>query len=242
MDTAVMLVLLAAGLVLGPWALGFAALRRARRAEERLAALEARVGAALPPPLPVWEAQQAEPIAATHAPSPQPAVAPSAPAPATPSSPPTAPPPDSLEERLALVWFTRAGAATFLLGAAWFFKFAVDNAWIGPAGRVAIGALTGAALLALGEARCERLRAPYLHALLGTGLALLFVATYASHALYHLVPAPAAFAAAAVVALLGGALALRHRGARVLAAARAGGLLAPVLLSTGEDRPAALFA
>jgi hypothetical protein len=140
------------------------------------------------------------------------------------------------------VWFTRAGAATFLLGAAWFFKFAVDNDWIGPNGRIALGALTGAALLGLGEARRERLRALYVHALLGTGLAVLFVSAYASHALYQLAPAPAAFAAAAVVALLGGALALRHRGELVLAVALVGGLLAPVLLSTGEDRPGALFA
>jgi hypothetical protein len=61
MEGAVFLVALAAALLLGPWALGLAALRRARRAEERLAALEARVGVALPPPLPVGETTPAAP-------------------------------------------------------------------------------------------------------------------------------------------------------------------------------------
>jgi hypothetical protein len=44
-----------------------------------------------------------------------------------------------------------------------------------------------------------------------------------------------------VVTLLGGALAIRHRAEPVLVLALIAGFAAPVLLSTGEDRPAALF-
>src|SRR6266702_17024 len=54
MDGAVFLVVLGLGLVLGPWVLGVAAWRRSRRSEERIAALEARLVAVLPPPLPPW--------------------------------------------------------------------------------------------------------------------------------------------------------------------------------------------
>ncbi len=147
----------------------------------------------------------------------------------------------SLEEKIALVWFTRIGALALILGAAYFFKYAVDNEWIGPAGRVALGALAGVAALAAAEAIRARSKPIYVQAVLGTGAALLFVSAYASHALYHLVPAGAAFAAVAVVALLGGALAVRHRGEIVLVLSLVGGLLAPVFLSTGEDRPGALF-
>ncbi|HEX7624208.1 MAG TPA: DUF2339 domain-containing protein, partial [Anaeromyxobacteraceae bacterium] len=250
MDGAFFLVVLAVGLVLGPWVLGVAAWRRSRRSEERIAALEVRLAAVLPPPLPPWSVADTvpPPTASTTANTTRGTTPPPDPLPATrgegsshPTATHSATASATFEERLALVWFTRAGAATFLLGAAWFFKYAADNDWIGPLGRIALGAVTGAGLVALGEARRKVLRALYLHALLGTGVAVLFVSAYASHALYRLAPAPVALAAAGVVALLGGALAVRHRGELVLAVALAGGLLAPVVLSTGSDRPAALF-
>ncbi len=248
----------------GPWILAALALRQARRAQERIALLEARLerlahGSArawsgLAASVPAPAALDTAPVPSSAAPPP-PVSSPRSSAPravappaAQPSSaPPTAhpdsaAPPASLEEKVALVWFTRIGALTFLLGAAWFFKYAVDNKWIGPFGRIAVGAVVGAGLVALAEAKRDRLRALYLHAIQGTGVAVLFAAAYASHALYDLVPSAAAFAAVAVIALLGGALSLRHRGELVLVLALVGGLSAPVVLSSGEDRAAALFA
>jgi len=245
----------------GPWILAGLALRRARRAHERIARLEARLdtlarggasawsGLTTPPPAEAPAPLATAPVPPAAVPSPNvapppPPHAPQAPTAFAPAPPQAemAAPPASLEEKVALVWFTRLGALTFLLGAGWFFKYAVDNEWIGPLGRVAIGALVGAGLLALAEGKRERLRALYFHALLGTGVAVLFAAAYASHALYDLVPAAAAFVAVAVIALLGGALSLRHRGELVLVLALVGGLAAPVVLSTGEDRAAGLFA
>ncbi|HEY6005031.1 MAG TPA: DUF2339 domain-containing protein, partial [Anaeromyxobacter sp.] len=172
--------------------------------------------------------------ATTAAPSAAPAREPSRrPAPAVGSA--------ALEEKIALVWFTRAGALAVLLGAAYFLKYAIDNAWLGPWGRVALACIFGAAALALGEAARARTRAVWIHALQGAGLALLFLAAFGSHALYRLVPASAAFAAVAAIAVLGGALAARHRAELLLGLAVVGGMLAPVVLSTGEDRPVALF-
>ncbi|WP_437639548.1 DUF2339 domain-containing protein [Sorangium sp. So ce854] len=152
-----------------------------------------------------------------------------------------APESPSIEERLGLTWLTRAGAATFLLGALFFFKYASDNAWIGPTGRVAIGAATGAALLAIAEAIHGRTRRRFVHALLGLGLSVLVASVWASAVLYELIPMSAAFAAEAVLLLLGAALALRHRGEAILALSLVAGLLNPVVLSTGQDRPLLLF-
>jgi uncharacterized membrane protein len=165
----------------------------------------------------------------------------------TPAEPPSATTrpaiagPSSLEEKIALVWFTRIGAFAVLAGAAYFFKYAVDNDWIGPTGRVALGALAGLAAIAAGEALRPRTRALWVNAVQGAGIALLYLAAFAGAALYRLFPLPAAFAAVAVVALAGGALAVRGRSELVLALALAGGLLAPAILSTGEDRPGALL-
>ena len=149
--------------------------------------------------------------------------------------------PDTLEEKIALVWFTRVGALAMLLGVAYFFKYAIDSDWVGPLGRVALGALAGVAVLAVAEVARARTKPIFIHVLSGVGLALLYLSAYASHAFYHLVPAAPAFAAIVIVTLLGGALAIRHRAEPVLVLALIAGFAAPLLLSTGEDRPAPLF-
>jgi hypothetical protein len=245
---------LALAVIVGPWLLAASALRRAGRARDRLAVLESKLSR-------LERHLEREPAAGGGTSPAEVAAAPpvSAPVPppagvvleTTPAPPRTldgaALPPEpvgassSLEEKIALVWFTRIGALALILGATYFFKYAVDNEWIGPAGRLALGTLAGVAALAFAEFIRARTRPIYTQALLGTGAALLFVSAYASHALYNLIPAGAAFAAVGVVALLGGALAVRHRGEIVLLLSLVGGLLAPVFLSTGEDRPLALF-
>ncbi|WP_437514151.1 DUF2339 domain-containing protein [Sorangium sp. So ce1099] len=147
----------------------------------------------------------------------------------------------SIEERLGVTWLTRAGAATFLLGALFFFKYASDNAWIGPTGRVAIGAATGAALLGVAEAIRGRTQRRFVHALIGLGLAVLIASVWAGAILYELIPISAAFAAETALLLLGAALALRHRGEAILLLSLVAGFLNPVVLSTGQDRPLVLF-
>ncbi|WP_437592999.1 DUF2339 domain-containing protein [Sorangium sp. So ce1000] len=153
----------------------------------------------------------------------------------------SAPERPSIEERLGLTWLTRAGTTTFLLGALFFFKYASDNAWIGPFGRVAIGAAIGAALLAIAEMLRGRAQRRFVHALIGLGLAVLIASVWASATLYELVPIPAAFAADTVILLLGAGLALRHRGEAILILTLVAGFLNPVVLSTGQDRPLVLF-
>ncbi|XYI01594.1 DUF2339 domain-containing protein [Sorangium sp. So ce1128] len=147
----------------------------------------------------------------------------------------------SIEERLGLTWLTRAGAATFLLGALFFFKYASDNAWIGPTGRVAIGAATGAALLGIAEAIRGRTQRRFVHALIGLGLAVLIASVWAGAVLYELIPISTAFAVETALLLLGAALALRHRGEAILLLSLVAGFLNPVVLSTGHDRPLVLF-
>jgi hypothetical protein len=263
MDEAFLLTI-AVAVLATPWVLAIFALVRATRLRGRVETLESRLArterhlaeavraaalattVATPSPAPTAPASASEPepeaagrrrglgpVSGRDTPPGRP--------PPLPPIPPPAPDVEPLEHRIVLVWFTRIGALAVLAGVAWFFKYAVDNRWIGPAGRVAIGAFTGAAILGFAEWHRARAKALYVQALQGTGVAILFAAAYASHALYQLVPVGAAFAAVAVIALVAGALAVRGRSELVLALALAGGLLAPVVLSTGDDRPAALF-
>ncbi len=57
----------------------------------------------------------------------------------------------TLENRIGSQWFNRVGILAVLIGVAWFLKFAFDNHWIGPLGRVLIGLLAGAALIVWSE-------------------------------------------------------------------------------------------
>ncbi len=146
----------------------------------------------------------------------------------------------SLEERVAY-WGARIDALALLVGASYGFKYAVDNAWIGPSARIACGVLAGLAMLVAAEVTRARTQKTWTQVALGAGISLLFVSAYASHAYYHLLPAAAGFTGVAGVALLGGALAILHRGEPILLLSLLGGFLAPVLLSTGQDRPVVLF-
>src|SRR5689334_20986881 len=46
-----------------------------------------------------------------------------------------------LETTVGLNWVNRVGVITLILGAAFFFKYAVDSGWIGPGLRVLLGLL-----------------------------------------------------------------------------------------------------
>jgi uncharacterized membrane protein len=220
------------------------------RARDRAAALERRVlnlerGGTVPAAEPPPSVAASESVAPVPPPAaavaPPPAVA-SPVAARTAVAPPERPAAPSLEERIGVTWFSRIGAAVLILGALYFFKYAIDNAWIGPWGRVALGVLAGAGMIVLAEREAGRADARWVQVLLGVGLAILYVAAYATYGFYRLLPEAAAFAALVVVAALGGALALRHRAQAVLLVSLAGALVAPRLLAGAEDRAAALFA
>src|SRR5271165_5219426 len=88
--------------------------------------------------------QAAGPVAAVGAPVPVPAgTTPVPPPPVRPmfASVGSPKPKDeqSLENKIGSQWFNRIGILALLIAAAWFLKFAVDNHWIGPLGRVLIG-------------------------------------------------------------------------------------------------------
>src|ERR1700690_4277854 len=57
----------------------------------------------------------------------------------------------ALETRVGLTWINRIGTVTVILAVAFFFKYAVDNQWIGEAGRLVLGVLAGFAMLGFGE-------------------------------------------------------------------------------------------
>ena len=133
------------------------------------------------------------------------------------------------------------GALAFVVFVGLFVKYAWENDWIGPAGRVLSGAVFGLALVALGVRLRGRPYRPLGQGLAGAGLASLYVSAYGAHGFYDLISREAA--GALMLAITASAVLLAARlPARLLATlAWTGAYLTPVLLSTGEDRAVSLF-
>ena len=180
---------------------------------------------------------------------------PSAPTPLVPPgmSPPLAAPPKpaglradvkldrNLETQIGSQWLNRIGMVALLVGAAYFLKLAFDNNWIGPSGRVAIGLLSGIALVAWSNWLHGKGYKYFAYSLTAVGIGVMYLSLWAAFQLYHLVPAPVAFVAMILVTASAAALAIRMEAQILAAVALAGGFSTPMLLSTGQNRPVELF-
>ncbi len=152
-----------------------------------------------------------------------------------------APEPVSLETTLGLTWINRIAVLTLLLGAAFLFKYGVDNDWFGPGARVALGIAAAIVSLLAGDRLWRKGQTVFAQGIIGLGLALLYLSIYAAAMLYQLVPPSLAFIAMCGVTAGAAGLALRYNSQAVAVLALIGGYLTPPALSTGEDHPWILF-
>ncbi len=169
---------------------------------------------------------------------------PEPPPPIPAAAPEPEPEPEStraLETRVGLTWINRIGTVTVILAAAFFFKYAVDNQWIGEAGRVVLGVLAGFAMLGFGEWTWRRGYRIYAQGITATGIAILYLSFWAAFQVYHLVPQGFAFALMVATTAMAAALAIHYGALAISVLGLIGGFLTPVLLSTNVDRPWALF-
>ena len=179
-----------------------------------------------------------EMAAAVTAPSTGPAVAPTRPAPQEPAAPAGQVAGSGectwrnwvdWERVLGRNWFAVIGAVALAVGVGFFLRLAFDNDWIGPTGRVVLGAVAGLALLAASEYTVRR-APPWSRAAAGGGLAILYLALYASFGLYQLIPFAAALVLLGMTVALGWVVAFRHDSRLVACLALFGAFLTPVLL------------
>jgi uncharacterized membrane protein len=147
----------------------------------------------------------------------------------------------SLESRIGSQWFNRVGILAMLIGMAWFLKLAIDNHWIVPLGRVLIGLIAGAALIAWSERFRSHGYASFSYSLKAVGSGILYLSLWAAFSLFHLIPAEAAFAAMIVVTAFNGFMAWVQDAELLALYAIVGGLSTPLLLSTGENHEVTLF-
>ena len=157
----------------------------------RLYALEQAAGIARPAPVAAPPA--APPLAAApRQPAPPAPPKPVAPAAPMPARTPAAPPP-SLESKIGAQWLNRIGIVAVLIGVSYFLKYAFENNWIGPAGRIAIGLLAGAGVVLWSESFRRHGYRVFSYSLKALGVGILYLSLWGAFQIYHLIPAEAAF-------------------------------------------------
>jgi uncharacterized membrane protein len=147
----------------------------------------------------------------------------------------------SLESRVGSQWFNRIGIIAVLIGVAWFLKFAFDNHWVGPAGRVLIGLLSGAALIAWSERFRAKGYPAFSYSLKAVGSGVLYLSLWAAFSMYHLIPPGVAFAGMVLVTAFNAFIAWRQSAELLAVYAIVGAFSTPLLLSTGSNEEVFLF-
>ena len=147
----------------------------------------------------------------------------------------------SLENRVGSQWLNRVGIIAVLIGVALFLKFAFDNHWVGPAGRVLIGLVSGAALIAWSERFRSKGYLAFSYSLKAVGSGVLYLSLWAAFSMYHLIPSGVAFAGMVVVTAFNAFIAWRQSAELLAVYAIVGAFSTPLLLSTGRNEEVFLF-
>lgn len=149
--------------------------------------------------------------------------------------------PEELEGKIGQLWLNRIGIFAILIGVSYFIKYAFDNGWIGPTGRVALGLLAGIAVILWSERFRGRGYKAFSYSLKAVGIGVLYLALWGAFQVYHLIPSGIAFAAMILVTAFTMTLAITQDAEILEAFALIGGFSTPVLLSTGENHQIVLF-
>jgi uncharacterized membrane protein len=150
-------------------------------------------------------------------------------------------PQKSLEDRLGSQLFNLIGIVALIVGSAWALKLAIEQGWIGVTARVIIGLAAGAGLILWSERFRRKGFAAFSYTLKAVGTGVLYLSLWAAFQLYHLLPAPIALALMILVTAWNAFMAFSQDAELLAAYALIGGLLTPVLLSTGGDHETFLF-
>jgi len=189
-------------------------------------------------------AAPAEPVAPPPEPVPPlPAAAPPLPAPGLPLPRPESAPPRGLdlESLVGVRLFSWIAGIAVVVAAVAFLRYSIEQGWLQPPVQMAIGLLTGVALLVICELRAADRYRITANALDGAAIAVLFATFFAGHARWGLVPLLPTFLLMALVAGVAVALAVRRDSLFIALLGLMGGFATPALLETGMERPVGLF-
>lgn len=194
-----------------------------------------RIAEVVKPPMP-------EPVVPAPALKPEPVALPSPPSAPSPSVPPPPPrKPFDWESLIGVKLFSWIAGIALVLAALFFLSYSVEHGWLSPPVRASLGLATGVILLLVCELRVARDYSFTANAMDGAGIAILYATLFAMHALWHLLPASAVFALMLIVTAIAVLLSIRRDSVFIALLGLVGGFATPALLSSGENKPIALF-
>jgi uncharacterized membrane protein len=148
---------------------------------------------------------------------------------------------ENFEAVVAGRWLNYVGILALLFAVTFFLKYAFDNNWVGPRGRVGIGILLGAALYPWSQRLLNNGYQYFSEGIAALGAATLYLSLWAGWHYYAIFPQSTAFALMIVVTVATFAVAVGRNSERIALLAQIGGLITPLLVSTGENHEVALF-
>jgi uncharacterized membrane protein len=135
---------------------------------------------------------------------------------------------------------SKIGIAILVLAIGFFVKYAIDNDWIGPVGRVCIGLLCGGILVGL----AHKLRKDYVaftSVLVGGGLAIFYFTIALAYHQYHLFDQTVAFGIMVVITIFAVVLSLLYDRQELAVISMVGGYATPFMVSNGSGNYIALL-
>jgi uncharacterized membrane protein len=148
---------------------------------------------------------------------------------------------ENYETLIAGRWLNYVGILALLFAVAFFLKYAFENNWVGPRGRVGIGLLIGSSLFPWSHRLLERGYKFFSEGIAGLGAAVLYLSLWAGWHYYHIFPQSAAFAMMIVVTVGTATVAVGRNSERIAVLALLGGVLTPEIVSTGQNQEVVLF-
>jgi uncharacterized membrane protein len=146
-----------------------------------------------------------------------------------------------VESTIAGRWFNYVGILAIGLAVAFFLKYAFDNNWIGPAARVTIGFLVGGLMYPLSQWILKRGYTYYSEGIAGLGAGILYLSAWAGWHYYQIFSQGIAFPLMIMITVVTVGVAWMRNSQRIAILALVGGLLTPILVSTGENAEVTLF-
>ncbi|HSY62015.1 MAG TPA: DUF2339 domain-containing protein, partial [Cytophaga sp.] len=145
-----------------------------------------------------------------------------------------------LEKFIGENLINKIGIAILVIGIGFFVKFAIDQGWIIPAGRVAIGILCGAILVGIAHYTRNTFRA-FSSVLVGGGLAIFYLTIAIAFHEYELIPQLIAFVIMVLITLFSVMLSIFYDRKELAILAIIGGFASPFMVSTGSGNYQVLF-
>lgn len=145
-----------------------------------------------------------------------------------------------LEKFIGENLINKIGIAILVLAIGFFVKYAIDQDWIGPAGRVAIGILCGAILIGFAHRMHKNYKA-FSSVLVGGGLAIFYFTIALAYHQFHLFSQPISFAILVVITGFAVVLSLLYNRQELAIISLLGGFATPFLVSNGSGDYKTLF-